>query len=99
MRLSAMIYLIGLATIGMVAPVTAQLRSPSQDFFEQGWEQLEREIQNLQTTPPAAELLEEADLNPTPEVCPVDEREACPEPSRNETPQESNEEGNIEPPR
>jgi hypothetical protein len=96
MKLSATIYLTWLAIISMAAPVAAQLRSPSQDFFEQGWEQLEREIQNLQTNPPATELLEEADSNPTPEVCSADEGEACPEPSPNETPQEANEANDLE---
>lgn len=99
MRLSAIIYLTWLAIIGMAAPATAQLRSPSQDFFEQGREQLEREIENLQTEPPSAELLQEADSKPTPEVCPAGEGEACPEPSTNETPQAPNEENDLESPR
>ncbi|HBB34100.1 MAG TPA: hypothetical protein DDZ80_02930 [Cyanobacteria bacterium UBA8803] len=37
-----------LTAIGITIPATAQIQSPSQDFFEQGWEQLEREIQILQ---------------------------------------------------
>ena len=34
--------------IGLTVPVMAQIRNPSQDFFDQGREQLEREIQVLQ---------------------------------------------------
>ena len=37
-----------LITIGLSVPVVAQIRNPSQDFFEQGREQLEREIESLQ---------------------------------------------------
>ncbi|AFZ18065.1 hypothetical protein [Allocoleopsis franciscana] len=37
-----------IGTIGLTVPVTAQIRNPSQDFFERGREQLEREIQVLQ---------------------------------------------------
>lgn len=37
-----------IATIGLTVPVMAQIRNPSQDFFDRGREQLEREIQVLQ---------------------------------------------------
>jgi hypothetical protein len=37
-----------IGTIGLTVPVTAQIRNPSQDFFDRGREQLEREIQVLQ---------------------------------------------------
>jgi hypothetical protein len=37
-----------IGTIGLTLPVTAQIRNPSQDFFDRGREQLEREIQVLQ---------------------------------------------------
>ena len=37
-----------LTTIGLSVPVMAQIRNPSQDFFEQGRERLEREIESLQ---------------------------------------------------
>lgn len=37
-----------IGTIGLTVPVTAQIRNPSQDFFDRGREQLEREIQGLQ---------------------------------------------------
>ena len=40
-----------LATIGLTVPVMAQIRNPSQDFFEQGREQLEQQIQILQAEP------------------------------------------------
>jgi hypothetical protein len=44
-----------LATIGLSVPVTAQIRNPSQDFFEQGRVQLEREIESLQGEPHESE--------------------------------------------
>ena len=37
-----------IGTIGLTVPVMAQIRNPSQDFFDRGREQLEREIQVLQ---------------------------------------------------
>jgi hypothetical protein len=37
-----------LATISFTSPVTAQFNNPSQDFFEQGRDRLEREIETLQ---------------------------------------------------
>lgn len=37
-----------IGTTGLTVPVMAQIRNPSQDFFDRGREQLEREIQVLQ---------------------------------------------------
>lgn len=37
--------------ISVITPVIAQIIRPSQDFFDQGREQLEREIQFLQDSP------------------------------------------------
>ena len=48
-RVAALTSLI--ATIGLTVPVAAQIRNPAQDFFDQGREQLEREIQVLQAEP------------------------------------------------
>jgi hypothetical protein len=59
------------ATITLTVPATAQIRNPSQDFFEQGREQLEREIQVLQTEPlNLEEKLEKPPSEPLPEVSP-----------------------------
>lgn len=38
-----------LTAIGLSVPVVAQIQRPSQDFFNQGREQLEREIQVIQS--------------------------------------------------
>lgn len=43
------------ASIGFISQATAQVRTPSQEFFEQGWEQLEQEIQILQGERPDSE--------------------------------------------
>jgi hypothetical protein len=66
-----------LTYIGLITPVAAQIRNPSQDFFEQGRERVEREIQLLQSKPenteenqqkPKSEPLLE--VLPSPEVFP-----------------------------
>ncbi|HEY9649492.1 MAG TPA: hypothetical protein V6C95_02435 [Coleofasciculaceae cyanobacterium] len=60
-----------LITISSAAPVMAQFRNPSQDFFERGWEQLEEEIQILQGEQPnPEENLEEVPSKPLLEVSP-----------------------------
>lgn len=65
------------STICLIVPVSAQIRNPSQDFFEQGRERLEREIQQIQTNPdyseenkqkPKSEPLLE--VRPSPEISP-----------------------------
>lgn len=38
-----------LTAFGLTVPVVAQIQRPSQDFFNQGREQLEREIQVIQS--------------------------------------------------
>lgn len=40
-----------LSTMGITVPVMAQIQRPSQDFFDQGRQRLEREIQILQGRP------------------------------------------------
>jgi hypothetical protein len=42
-------------TLGLAVPGMAQIRNPSQDFFDQGRERLEREIQVLQSEPTNSE--------------------------------------------
>jgi hypothetical protein len=44
-----------LATVGLTAPVLAQIKTPSQEFFEQGRERLDREIQILRGESPNLE--------------------------------------------
>ena len=41
--------------MGLAVPVSAQIRNPSQDFFEQGRDRLEREIHVLQENSPNLE--------------------------------------------
>lgn len=48
----AVVLMTGIVTIiGLNVPVIAQINRPTQDFFEQGREQLERQIQILQESP------------------------------------------------
>ena len=44
-----------LTTMSFALPGTAQNQNRSQDFFEQGWEQIEREIEILREKPLEAE--------------------------------------------
>ncbi len=60
-----------LIIISSTAPVMAQIRNPSQDFFERGWEQLEQEIQILQGEQPNPDgNLEKVPPKPLLEVSP-----------------------------
>jgi hypothetical protein len=72
-----------LTSIGLIAPVAAQIRNPSQDFFEQGRERVEREIHLLQSKP---ENSEENQQKPKPE--PLLEVLPSPEFSPNQKPME-----------
>ena len=51
MKIRVVAFTVLVTTLGLTVPATAQIRNPSQDFFEQGRERLEREIQILQTEP------------------------------------------------
>jgi hypothetical protein len=53
-------------TIGFAVPGTAQIQNRSQDFFDQGWEQIEREIEILREKP-----LEEEANSQSPESEPL----------------------------
>jgi hypothetical protein len=55
-----------LTTMGFALPGTAQNQNRSQDFFEQGWEQIEREIEILREKP-----LEEEANSQSPESEPL----------------------------
>jgi hypothetical protein len=66
-----------LSTMGLAIPAMAQIHNPSQDFFERGREQLEREIQVLQgEAPDLEESLQQPeseqllDVRPSPEHSP-----------------------------
>ncbi len=60
-----------LSTMGITVPVMAQIQRPSQDFFDQGRQRLEREIQILQGRPlDIGESLQEVQSEPSIEVPP-----------------------------
>lgn len=71
--------------ISIIAPVIAQINRPSQDFFDQGREQLEREIQILQDSPNTPQ---NPQRKPTPilEVSPSPDHERKPQPLPSKTP-------------
>ena len=68
-------------TIGITGQAMAQARTPAQEFFEQGWDQLEREIRILQNEKPEAEesLQQEFGGKPLLDVNPTAESELRPE--------------------
>lgn len=70
MNYKAVVLLTLLTTIGFTLPATAQIQNPSQDFFEQGWEQLEREIEILREKPLTEETNQSAESEPLLEVKP-----------------------------
>lgn len=80
-----------LATMSFAAPGTAQIQNRPQDFFEQGRERLEREIETLQT-----EALEEADSQAQ-EAEPLLEVNPSPEGESRETPADEQETPNQKP--
>lgn len=76
-----------LTAIGLSIPVTAQIRNPSQDFFERGREQLEREIESLQEEPPESEQNpQKRQSQPLLEVSPSPTNEPTQKPAEDETP-------------
>lgn len=84
-RVAALTSLI--ATMGLTVPVMAQIRNPSQDFFERGREQLEQEIQILQAEPFTLEgNLEASPSEPLLEVTPSPANPPSEQPTVEETP-------------
>jgi hypothetical protein len=51
LQFSLVLLTITATTISLIVPVIAQIPRPSQDFFNQGRDQVEREIQVLQESP------------------------------------------------
>lgn len=72
-----------IGTTGLTVPAIAQIRNPSQDFFDQGREQLEREIQVLQ-----GESLDLGDNHEKQPSEPILNTSPAPTPPPNETPNE-----------
>ncbi|MGB5959471.1 MAG: hypothetical protein WBG73_02335 [Coleofasciculaceae cyanobacterium] len=82
----AVVLITGIVTIiGLSVPVIAQINRPSQDFFEQGREQLEREIQILRESPNTPENPQKTP-EPVLEVSPSPDMEIQPQPSPLPTP-------------
>lgn len=82
MKLSVVLITGIVMLIGLSVPVIAQINRPSQDFFEQGREQLEREIQILREETPNTQK------NPEPvlKVSPSPDHNSQPQPSPSATP-------------
>ncbi|MCP2732591.1 hypothetical protein [Limnofasciculus baicalensis] len=77
------------ATIGLTIPAIAQIRTPSQDFFEQGRVQLERELQILQEeTSESPQDEQKPESKPLLEVTPTPSSDTNQKPNQVETPQE-----------
>ncbi|HBE17252.1 MAG TPA: hypothetical protein DEG17_27530 [Cyanobacteria bacterium UBA11149] len=77
-----------ISTIALTIPAIAQIRTPSQDFFEQGRELLERELQLLQGQ--NSELPEEGnkpESKPLLEVTPTPSEDDNQNPDAVETPE------------
>lgn len=87
-----------LTTIGLAVPVTAQIRRPSQDFFEQGRERVEREIRILQGSPTElGENPEGANSEPLLEISPSPEISPTQQPNEVETPNQKPDEADPRP--
>jgi hypothetical protein len=73
--------------ISVAVPVIAQINRPSQDFFERGREQLEREIKILrQESPNTQRNPQKPRSEPVLEVSPSPNSDRQPNPSLSETP-------------
>lgn len=81
MKFTIVILTTVVTTIGIAGQGMAQARTPSQEFFEQGWQQLEREIRTLQDENPEAEenLQRQSGGKPILDVNPTAESEPRPE--------------------
>lgn len=78
-----------IATIGLTIPATAQIRTPSQDFFERGRVQLERELEILQGQTSESPLDEQKpESKPLLEVTPIPSSDSNQKPNQVETPEE-----------
>ena len=89
MKYPLVVFTAFIATIGLTIPAMAQIRTPSQDFFEQGRVQLERELQILQgETPESPQDGQKPESKPLLEVTPPPSSDTNQKPSQVETPQE-----------
>ena len=72
--------------IALNVPVIAQINPPSQDFFEQGRERLEREIQILREEAPNTQQNPLKKPEPVLEISPSPDHDSQPQPSPLATP-------------
>lgn len=72
--------------IALNVPVIAQINRPSQDFFNQGREQLEREIQILREESTNTEENTEKKPEPVLQILPSPDHERQPQPLPSATP-------------
>jgi hypothetical protein len=84
-----------LTTIGLSVPVMAQIRNPSQDFFEEGREQLEREIESFQGESTESEQNpQKPQSQPLLEISPSLDNDSIQKPSEDKIPSQKPNEGN-----
>lgn len=86
MKLGVVLITVIVTIIGLNIPVIAQIIRPSQDFFNQGREQLEREIQILREESPNTEENTQKKPEPVLQVFPSPDHERQPQPSPSATP-------------
>lgn len=86
MKLAVVLTTVIVSIIGLNIPVIAQIIRPSQDFFEQGREQLEREIQILREESPNTQQNPQKNPPPVLQVSPSPDNERQPQPLPSETP-------------
>jgi hypothetical protein len=89
MKFGVVVLTIAVTSMGLTVPVLAQIRNPAQDFFWQGRQRLEREIQVLQENPSSSdESLQEAPSKPLLEVRPARTSDTNQQQNEVETPQQ-----------
>ncbi len=89
MKFGVVVLTIAVSSIGLTVPAIAQIRNPSQDFFWQGRQRLEREIQVLQENPSSSdETLQKPPSKPLLEVRPARTSDTNQQQNEVETPQQ-----------
>ena len=86
MKLAVVLTTVIVSIIGLNIPVIAQIIRPSQDFFEQGREQLEREIQILREESPNTQQNPQKNPEPVLQVSPSPDHKCQTQPLPSETP-------------
>jgi hypothetical protein len=98
MKFGVVVLTIAVSSIGLTVPAIAQIRNPSQDFFWQGRQRLEREIQVLQENPSSSdETLQKPPSKPLLEVRPARASDTIQQQNEVETPQQPEQVGTPRP--